>query len=342
MSLKKLRVVQIGIGHAHATSAFNSLLRQPELFEVVGFAVPESEQSEFSDRIAEYRDERGIKLFTVEEALGLPKIDGAVIETKEVNLTKYAIMAAEKGLHIHMDKPGGFELSEFEHLIDIVKKKKLAFSIGYMYRFNPKILEALEKIQNGDIGEVYCVEAHMDCEHHPSERQEWLSAFPGGMMFYLGCHLVDLIYRIMGEPKEVIPLNCSGGFDGVTSEDFGMAVFKYEHGVSFAKTCAFECGGYMRRQLVICGTKGTFELKPLEAFEPTAERDYLYTEMREVYKGQGWQYAGGHSNSGYFNRFDAMMKNYAEVALGVKENPFTYEYELGLYKLLLKACGKDV
>ena len=36
-----------------------------------------------------------------------------------------------------------------------------------------------------------------------------------------------------------------------------------------------------------------------------------------------------------------MMKNYAEVALGVKENPFTYEYELGLYKLLLKACGKD-
>ena len=340
--MQRLKVVQIGIGHAHATSAFNSILRQPELFEVVGFAVPEEEEEAFADRIAEYRDDRGIPKFTVEEALNYPGVDGAVIETKEINLTKYATMAAEKGLHIHMDKPGGFELSEFEHLIELVREKKLAFSIGYMYRFNPKIMEAMEKIKHGEIGEVYCVEAHMDCEHNPQERQEWLSVFPGGMMFYLGCHLVDLIYRIMGEPKEVLPLNCSGGFDGVTSEDFGMAVFRYEHGVSFAKTCAFECGGYMRRQLVICGTKGTFELKPLEAFEPTAERDWLYTQMREVHKGQGWQYDGGHSKSEYFNRFDDMLKNYGEVALGRKENPYTYEYELGLYKLLLRACGEEL
>lgn len=337
--MKKLKVVQIGIGHAHATSAFNSILKQDELFEVVGFAVPESEKTDFPDRIAEYRDDRGVKFYSVEEALNIPGLDGAVIETEEKNLTRYAIMAAEKGLHIHMDKPGGMELAEFEYLVNTLKERNLTFSLGYMYRFNPKIIEAMEKIKNGDIGEVYCVEAHMDCEHDKGAR-EWLAQFPGGMMFFLGCHLVDLIYRIQGEPEEVIPLNCVTGSDGVEAEDYGMAVFRYPNGISFAKSCANEIGGYMRRQLVICGSKGTLELKPLEARTETDERDYLYTEMREIHQGQSWFAAGEMTNSGYFNRFDDMMRNYAESALGLKENPYTHDYELNLYRLLLKACGK--
>lgn len=340
--MEKLKIIQIGVCHDHGTSAFNSILKQKNLFEVVGFAVTEEElreeKSHCDEIIAEYRDGRGIKMYTTEDILRLPDVQAAVIETREQYLNKYAIMAANKGLHIHMDKPGNPNLAEFEELIATVKKNKLAFSIGYMYRFNPKIMEAMQKIENGEIGEVYCMEAHMDCEHNPEKRQS-LAKFSGGMMFFLGCHLIDLIYRIQGQPEEIFPMNCCTGFDGVTAEDYGMVVYRYKNGVSFAKTCGNECGGYMRRQLVICGSKGTFELKPLEAFEPGTERDYLYTEMREIHENQGWQYMGGHSKTGYFNRFDDMMKNFAEVAMGRKENPYSYDYELGLFKLLLKSCG---
>ena len=334
--MRKLRVIQIGIGHDHATSTLNSLLRQPNIFEVVGLAVPESEETKFASSIAEYCADGRLKKFTVDEALELPGLDAAIIETEEINLTKYALMAAKRGLHIHMDKPGGTELSEFRQLVETLKTRNLIFSLGYMYRFNPKVIEAIKKIENGDIGEVYCVEAHMDCEHGASKRQ-WLSAFPGGMMFFLGCHLVDIIYRIQGEPDEVIPLNCSTGFDGVTAEDYGMAVFRYPHGVSFAKTCANECGGFIRRQLVICGSKGTIEIKPFEIL--TDERDLLYTKMRETYSCEGWNSFGKETSSDYFNRFDAMMKNFAELIAGEKTNRYTYDYELGLYKLLLRACG---
>ena len=83
------------------------------------------------------------------------------------------------------------------------------------------------------------------------------------MMFYLGCHLVDLILQIQGEPDSIIPLNRRSGLNGCAGEDFGMAVFTYDRGVSFAKTSAVEIGGYARRQLVISGTKKTVELKRL-------------------------------------------------------------------------------
>ena len=42
-----------------------------------------------------------------------------------------------------------------------------------------------------------------------------------------------------------------------------------------------------------------------------------------------------------FDRYDKMMVNFAEMVRG-KENPYTYDYELALYKLVLRACGKDV
>lgn len=341
--MEKLKTIQIGIGHDHGTSGFNSILYQSEIFEVLGFAVPEEELNSglWESRIKEYRDDRKIPYYTVDEILNLEGVEAAVIECEDLYLTKYAIMAAEKGLHVYMDKPGSPDLEAFEKLINIVREKNLTFNVGYMYRFNPKIIEMLERIKQGEIGEVYCVEAHMDCEYGP-EKRRWLEKFPGGMMYYLGCHLVDLINIIQGEPLEVIPLNCATGFNGVAGKDYGMAVFKYHNGVSFAKTCSAECGGYMRRQLVICGSHGTIEFKPLEAFEPGTERDWLYTEVKVTHKGKGWQHYEPTVRSEYYNRFNDMLKSFADSAKGRCENPYSLEHELSTYKLLLKSCGVDI
>ena len=40
-----------------------------------------------------------------------------------------------------------------------------------------------------------------------------------------------------------------------------------------------------------------------------------------------------------FDRYDDMMKNFAEIARG-KENPYGYDYELELFELVMQACGK--
>ena len=260
---------------------------------------------------------------TVDEILNNPEIEAVVVETEEIYLTKYALMVANAGKHLHMEKPGGVDLVDFEKLVEILKSKNLTFSTGYMYRFNPKIQEALAKVKNGELGEIYSVEAHMDCKH-PAEVRQWLQNFPGGMMFFLGCH------------EEIIPFNCSTGYDEVTANDYGMVVFKYKNGVSFAKTCANENGGFLRRQLVICGTKGTIEIKPLEV---SAEGG-LYTVMNEAYSTE-WHKEWDTSKSDVYDRYDDMMRNFAEMVRG-KENRYSYDYELGLYKLILKSCAKEV
>lgn len=330
VNMKKIKIAQIGTNaNSHGNHIFNSLKKNNDIFEIVGYNFPENERDKFPYHMTMFE---GFKELTLDEILNNPEIKAVAIETEEIYLTKYAQMAAEHKKHIHMEKPGGVHLEDFERLIETVRNNNLVFHIGYMYRYNPYIMELKEQIKRGEIGEIISIEAQMNCIHSKEIRQ-WLGTFKGGMMFFLGCHLIDLIYSIQGIPKNIIPLNKCSGVDEVISEDFGMVIFEYEKGISFAKASAVEIGGFERRQLVVTGTKKTIELKPLEWYE----EDGCVTG-RYIRESADWNLLTLKEKSKPFDRYDAMMQNFATMVKNEKHNPYGYDYELELYKILLKSC----
>ena len=331
--MKKIRIAQIGTGHLHAGACFKTLRNRTDLFEIVSIAEPVPERVCRLTERAVYHD---IPVYTAEELLAMEDLDAVTIETDEVYLTKYALAAAERGLHVHMDKPGGIELADFEKLIATAKKNKTIVHLGYMYRYNPYVQQILEEVKRGDFGEIFCVEAQMS-GHVDVELRKWMKTFPGGMMFFLGCHLIDLLLLLRGQPDEIIPFNRVTGHDGLDTTDYGMVVFSYPNGISFAKSNASEIGGFTRRQLVVCGTKKTVELKP---FETLVEGGQV-TDKTE-YLTEAWFEKGTPSQTPVFDRYDAMMEAFAKMAAGEKENPFTLDYELELYRTILKSCGVEI
>ena len=333
--MEKVKAVQIGLGHDHATAAAGSLRRLTQFYDIAGYVVPAAEAEKFGDRRKAFPD---IPELTLEQALADDTIEAAVIETEEVSLTDTALACARAVKHIQMDKPGGLDPDAYEEMLRIMKRKNLVFHTGYMYRYNAEVMRVMDMVKNGEFGEIFSVETHMDCRHPPEKRQ-WLQTFPGGMMFYLGCHLIDLIYGILGVPEEIIPMNMTTGIDGVTACDYGFAVFRYKNGISFAKTCAEEMGGFARRQLVVTGTKRTVELKPLEMYPPGSTA--LYTGVTD-YTVPTWSKLGESRNGAPQDRYDAMMTAFAEMVRGVRKNPWGYEYELQLYRIVLAACGVDI
>ncbi|MBR2616603.1 MAG: hypothetical protein IKC69_08000, partial [Clostridia bacterium] len=169
--------------------------------------------------------------------------------------------------------------------------------------------------------------------------------FKGGMMFYLGCHLVDIILRIQGKPERIIPLNKATGRDGIYTEDFSFAVLEYPNGVSFVRASGAEVGGSSRRQMVICGTEKTVEIAPLEESckdDPSIVAE-LYTKRVERERID----EKGHTSdkefiSSHYGRYDRMMKSFAAFVRGEAENPYTYDYELELFRTVLECCGMEV
>lgn len=340
--MKKLRVVQIGTEHDHASDTLRSLLRLSDRFEVVGYVMPEDDTSCVYEKKAKYY--RSIPRLTLEQALSDRSVDAATVETSDRLLTRYAQLALDAGLHVEMDKPGGTDQAEFERMVDTAGEKGLALQLGYMYRFNPAILELYDRVARGELGEILYVNAEMNC-WHPAAKREWLRDYPGGMMYYLGCHLIDLIYRLQGEPLEVVPMHASSDLDGVRSCDVAFTVLRYPHGASFARATAVECGGFDRRQIVVVGSKGTVEIRPTESVCPPEERpaDHpecdLRTDLRICRDTADWHAPCRTRTVGPYNRYDAMLCSFAAIARGEKANPYTPEYEKNLHRLVLAAGG---
>lgn len=329
--MKPIRIAQIGTStNSHGNDIFNTLKTMPQFFEIVGYAFPENEREKFPERMADFE---GYRELSVEEILNDPTIEAVTVETEETYLAKYALMAAKQGKHIHMEKPGGVVLTDFERLIQCVKENGKVFHTGYMYRYNPFVKELKEQIKNGEFGEILSVEAQMNC-YYPAEKRQWLSRYPGGMMFFLGCHLVDLVLQLKGTPKRILPMNKCSGYEGITATDNGFALLEYDNGVSFVKTYASEIGGYVRRHLTVVGSKKTMELLPFEMFD--GEGYALYSDRTE-YTDTEWTDKGQKTRA-HFDRYAAMIEAFAHMVAGEMENPYTAEYELELYKAVMACC----
>ena len=143
--MNKIRVAQIGTSvNSHGSDIWSRFVSNSDLFEVVGYAFPENEREKFPQRVTVFD---GYREMTVEEILSDPTIDAVAVETEEIYLTKYALMVARAGKHLHMEKPGSQDLSSFEELISEVKKNGKVFHLGYMYRYNPFISELLTQVK---------------------------------------------------------------------------------------------------------------------------------------------------------------------------------------------------
>ena len=337
--MKKIKIAQIGMNrYSHAPEVFHTLSVCSDEFEIVGYAIVEDERETCADKIA--RAFAGYRELTLDEILNDPEIEAVTVETDEIHLLKYAQMAADHGKHIHMEKPGSQSVADFERLVETVRKNGTVLHIGYMYRYNPFVADAVKRARDGELGHIYSVEAHMSRLDSKTTR-EWFGSFKGGMMFYLGCHLVDLVMLIKGVPDTVIPLNTATGIDGVDTEDLGFAVMQYPNSIAVIRMGGTELGGFGRRQLVICGEKRTVEIKPLEALAAGATEKYMQTTKKtECFRRDG-KVATETEQSEPFQRYRDMMRAFAAMVRGEKENPYTLEYELELFKTIMKCCGFD-
>ncbi|MBO5897708.1 MAG: Gfo/Idh/MocA family oxidoreductase [Clostridia bacterium] len=337
--MRKIKIAVVGLGHPHSMDTTEALLRLTDDFEVVGIAEPSPDYCHPEHVNSPRRPKLygTLARYTVDELLAMDDLDAVAIECEEENGTKYAQMFAEKGIHIHFDKPGTHGVASFERLVETCRANGSVLHMGYMYRYNALVQRAMEMKKAGEFGDIYSVEAHMSLLY-AANMASWIGKHKGGMMYYLGCHDVDLVMQFMGgAPEEVIPLNASTGQYGLDSENYGFAVLNYPSGASFVKTTCAEPLGYGRRQLVINGSKATMEIKPIEIGLGYREESGVMLKARAVINR-----ANGATETVEcepFERYEGMLRGFASYVRGERENPYTYDYELSLFRTVMKACG---
>ena len=327
--MKKIKIGQIGIGHNHGEAKMQAARKFPELFEVVGYA---EENERWVEKRGENSGYEGLRRMSVEEII--ESSDAVLVESDVWDLTKYAKMCVDAGKHIHMDKPASGTLEEYKYVLDTAKSKNLTVQLGYMYRYNPAVLKAFEHIKNGDLGEIYSINAEMSTFHTP-EFKRWLTNFGGGVMYILGSHLVDLIVYLLGEPTRIIPFLKRTGMDGIDFEDNNLVVLEYEKALARIFVSSVEVDGYARRQFVVAGSKGTVNICPLE-------KPIKMTYSDTSFAKGSWECAHVEvpvEDNTANGRYDDMIKDFYSYVIGEKTNPFTYEHDYLVQKVISEIVG---
>ncbi len=334
--MKPLRVVQVGTWWmTHADHVMLSMRSMPPYFDVLGICEPDADR-----RIAAQKRDcyRGLPWLEMEDIYTL-RPDAVMIEGPELEQAKMALPFAERGFHLHIDKPCGTCGEDFEKLCQLAREHHTVLRVGYMYRYNPAIVRARELLCSGKIGELLSMEAQMS-QRYGRGMLDILGDMPGGMFCYLGCHLVDLLYTIMGEPTHVFPMHRSSGLEGTQALDSGLVLYEYARGLSILKTFANEVNGHMRRYLEISGTKGTIVISPIECpmeAAPITNANHVTLTCTTFSPTHPGKLQTETTHFAPYGRYDDMLVDFARRCRGEGVDRFPIEHERAVHRLFTRS-----
>jgi len=156
----------------------------------------------------------------LDKILGLD-IDAVVVNSSTDLHPEVMIAAAKAGKHIFTEKALAITVEESDKIIAAVEKAGIKFMISLPSRCSKDLLLAKKAVDDGLLGDITFGRGRVA---HSAALEKWFSGDSawfvdakkagGGALFDLGCHRMDVIRWIMGEPKKVMAIinNFTGNF----------------------------------------------------------------------------------------------------------------------------------
>ena len=324
----RLRIGQIGTGHAHADGKL-AVIRRSADFELVGVVEPDERLRRAAQSRKEYQ---GVRWITTEELLNTSGLRAVAVETEVKDLLATGATCIAAGMHIHLDKPAGESLPAFRQLLDEASRRRLTVQQGYMFRYNRAFEFCFQAARDGWLGKIFAVETVIGKASAAGERAKLLP-YRGGTMFELGCHVIDAVVTLLGKPQHITAHGRHSGNFADDLLDNQLATLEYPNAIVTVRSSLVEVAGNARRQFVVCGDAGTLDIRPLE---PPAVRLAL-TEPRGEFK-KGYQDVKLPS----LPRYEADFADLARVIRGEKAFAWTPAHDLAVQETVLRASGLAV
>lgn len=323
---RAIRCGMLGVGHAHATGKLHVLRHSPD-YELVGVCEPDAAarlEAQGTEAFA------GVRWLSQQELLGDPSVEMIAVESDVPHLLELGHAAVRAGKHIHLDKPAGTSLPDFRALLDEADRRDLIVQMGYMFRYNAGFDFVRRTIREGWLGRVHYVHGSIPTDPPRAIRRK-LAFHPGGMMFELACHLIDMVVLLFGRPDRVTPFLRHDGEPDDGLADNTLVVLEYERTLVVLESSCLETNPFPRRKFEVCGGKGTVVIQPLE---PAAVCLCLREPAADFQAG--WQTVSVPDVPRYVRDLEEL----AECIRGEREFPYTKEHDFVVQETILRSSGE--
>jgi len=183
-------------------------------------------------------------------------IDYAVVAVPTQYHEKIALYLAEHGIHALVEKPLAASVGESERVAEAFAERNLVGAVGHIERYNPALQQLRERLDAGDLGDVYQV---------VTRRQ---GPFPAriadvGVIKDLATHDIDLTAWITRSPFVSVAAHTALK-SGREHEDLVATIGKLENGTITSHLVNW-LSPLKERVTIVTGDRGTFVADTLTA-----------------------------------------------------------------------------
>lgn len=222
----------------------------------------------------------------LQEMLDHEELDALSVHTPDHLHADPFIMGLEAGCHVLVEKPMGNTIQDLERMTGAARGSDRKTLVGHILRFNPVYAEVHRRCANGELGEIFYLEADY---FHRLVRQaapERINPYIGGINWWLehekpivgaGAHQFDLLrWYADSHAVEVCGYGNCIAFPEMKHNDCMCAVFKLASGAVAKVGAAYGVVGPRPDwlNLEVYGTEGTIrggQLITGDETDPTVE-----------------------------------------------------------------------
>lgn len=312
----RIKIGLLGAAHSHGVGKVRIVQESPD-WDLVGIA---EENPAVRARLGD------VPFLTREELLA--KSDVIAVESAVPDHAADALAALRAGKHLHLEKPPATNLTDLQAILALAAEKQRLVQMGYMWRYNPGVNRIVEAAREGWLGKVHVVRGMINTRVGEEERKQ-NAQYRGGILFELGCHLIDPIARMLGRPQMVAPFLQHLGPPADKLADNCLAVLQFEGALATISSSALQPGAHSHRSLEVVGTNGIAILRPIE--KPVLTFD--------LEKAAGPYPAGKHTIPlGEYRRYEPEFADLARVIREGRSLDISHAEELLVQETILQCC----
>ena len=223
--------------------------------------------------------------------------DLVIIITPHDSHAPLALQCLKAGRHVVCEKPMALTTAECDAMIRAAEKHDVMLSTYHNRHWDGCILEALDHLKRGAVGEIVRIEARMGGYRKPREWWRSLKSVSGGIMYDWGVHLLEYCLQIVKSDIVEISGFAHTGYWAKrvpwkkdANEDEATAIVRFANGVMLTlRMSAIEMNG--KSGIVeVTGTEGAyvFDGKHYELIQPGD--DSTKRTEGDNREGEQWRY----------------------------------------------------
>ena len=236
------RVALIGLGAMGRNHL--RVLSDLEGVELVAICDQDASQLESASRrhaVAAYR--------SLDELLDRERLDAAVVAVPTRFHCEAGLAVLRRGLHAFIEKPIASTLEEGRRLLDAAARANKLLAVGHIERFNPAVRELQRRLEAGEGGRIFQLQAVRDGPFATRIRDV-------GVTIDLATHDLDVMSHLAGSPVERLYAETEQRIH-TQHEDMLNALLRFDNGTLGVLQVNWLTPTKIR-QLTVLGERGMF------------------------------------------------------------------------------------